>query len=1528
MTSTTSLFGQVATGASLCGPIARQLTGRASLHDVARQMLDQLWRERALSGPPVVELFLARREPGSDAYQFQPLVEVLIARYCQGQTLNLSPGLHRLTLQHEGADPAAAAVDMAAVEALLNDCAPFLIEEYKHALGHYWNARTSNGQSRWHWLIEHLRGQLSIACELELQAKHLSGKEAATALAIQAFPEAAQRRQLTNLKETQVALFAVDPPLDQGLDPELASALLIARDSANSPAIVLVFTLAGGLYRFDSREQFVASLANSLTGGVDFGLGLFTTDESVFMAQAALLLEQQLKLIDAWAKAASRQPHPEHWLPRRLEEATSLVSICSASEREKRLQYRALLPDWLRRASSTEARLYVDGLLALATVQRSSAGQSFLAGLANILDYTRDALRAAIVADQALSDFAVEDIEIINHRVTAAAAGIGGELNVQGTITPVHFSLVQFALENLAALRPGHVEIRSRSGAPIPAWLNLDYLKGLVARLNIGQVYPDLLQSKLLDQPQEAARRQQLFSEQLRVQLPLLALEKSLRRENGFSAEGYALVNALLQGKPAHRANCRPLAFIRAPGAAADTALNAYLIVDRSDASGRCVLYRPSRREPLHEFASPQAFFEKLCEPGALQDDILARLDESARPVFANGGFDQPHSVRFLPGDEFAPLSVPAPARLSEAVLEGDVLAHVYRSSARELVNEARRLSVSNQENRWIALEAFGWLMFNTFLPLLSGPLAVSAWMLQFFHSLQQSVAVEAGKRDSEQLVDLLLNLALILFSFKVDNPGVRIAPEPFAPLPREPAVARVLPAQREVAVTSPSGAALGQLEFGWALPSARLSAERRAALQAMRSLQPVAALGRAIPHGPLQGLFIHGERLWAQVEGALYEVCIVDDGLRITDADGALGPWLQRQTDGHWTLDLGLRLKGGMPLGRRIERLRESNRQQVQALEQALEDDLPRRLQCTLDLKQDLDSVVAAGDSPTTELLERYHAHLREHLDGLGEAHRKYKALNQLKSQANYRQVHAHYLYDRGSVWLQLLFVVRSLFTQERARLLRMRWLNGEDQLPKLVKQRQSAQYQALIAGFEKSQAQVEEIVAAYDALAALKAELADALPTGPGLLKRLQAMIGRELPLKAWRSCQIGLLTSVIVNKAQSTVGALFLVDTVKSARIGLQMEQELEAADAQFTYPERLQLLDSTLRHYASAIDGARNYRAGMSLAGVQGLLDKVEELLLSIQTGAERALADLIRNAPSKPETAPSAASSSRMLIRTRHRGMLVGQRRSPSGSQQDVVVIIDPIEQQELGRYEPSAEAGVWQPVEPARPHPTASAATLAPLVERATPLLAEAELQMQRARVQARMASIPVEMEEILRFQSRPLDDLSAQIESALTAGNNTDLPVGGADAVRVARALSDKAMAMRQEGQRLRVSIIKSQPPTAHRISYLKGLGEVTIAALEKRKPTRRRKGRAADFLDEYVIRDSANKPLWYAHFHYSSVEAADLDFSAAHLKTVEQRFDAGQYQASSEQDDRKVIQVYRSRIDRAMATALFLPA
>lgn len=110
-------------------------------------------------------------------------------------------------------------------------------------------------------------------------------------------------------------------------------------------------------------------------------------------------------------------------------------------------------------------------------------------------------------------------------------AGLPGTSGITETIA---MSLTDLALKNLSGKPHGSLTLRHRSGMTLPSWLTPDYItgrNGLIEQVDIGRAYPQKIQSLLLSDTPDALKREQLFAEQLSVQLPLQALELSLKKK-------------------------------------------------------------------------------------------------------------------------------------------------------------------------------------------------------------------------------------------------------------------------------------------------------------------------------------------------------------------------------------------------------------------------------------------------------------------------------------------------------------------------------------------------------------------------------------------------------------------------------------------------------------------------------------------------------------------------------------------------------------------------------------------------------------------------------------------------------------------------------------------------------------------------------------------------------------------------------------------------------------------------------------
>ncbi|MGY2376964.1 dermonecrotic toxin domain-containing protein [Pseudomonas sp. SDO524_S393] len=263
----------------------------------------------------------------------------------------------------------------------------------------------------------------------------------------------------------------------------------------------------------------------------------------------------------------------------------------------------AELPVWLAHAGVEDSLAYARLLQALAR-QATNTGH-FLDGIGSIREFAEARLTAC------LKDYPFKPSEVQLHfeRVIAAAVPVPGGF-IAGQVEPITVNLIDLALENLSGL-PFEPKAILVNGQLAPAGVTYAQLKTCVTNADVGQAYPALLKSKLLDDPAEAARRGRLFSEQLRIQLPMLALEMKIKGLNGLTEVGVQRVQAM---------TLWPLAFQAAPAAKADTVAAMFVLGPVDSDAGPHLLYRPLFSPTLQEFPSLDALFDAIKTPGELHD--------------------------------------------------------------------------------------------------------------------------------------------------------------------------------------------------------------------------------------------------------------------------------------------------------------------------------------------------------------------------------------------------------------------------------------------------------------------------------------------------------------------------------------------------------------------------------------------------------------------------------------------------------------------------------------------------------------------------------------------------------------------------------------------------------------------------------------------------------------------------------------------------------------------------------------------
>ncbi|WKV89605.1 hypothetical protein LJU32_04280 [Pseudomonas sp. B21_DOA] len=266
---------------------------------------------------------------------------------------------------------------------------------------------------------------------------------------------------------------------------------------------------------------------------------------------------------------------------------------------------RPMLPPWLNDASAVDQARYSRHLLDLTTVQHEHNGKTFQSEVIGLHAYTRDALMEQMSKDQpSAKDIKLDDIEI-----TITSLVVWGTFVLPGNTSTQTLTLPELALQNLAGLPLGNKTVNYKAASSAPDWMTVAYLEKLVSAVDIGRTYPAYLKARLIDDADQASALKALYTGQLRIELPLLALQHKIQGRADIDDAGYRYVAAALAATDAERyvdgqeIVVRPLAFVaHRSSCAADSVANMYVIGPREVNKGPCLLYRPLFEMTLMQF--------------------------------------------------------------------------------------------------------------------------------------------------------------------------------------------------------------------------------------------------------------------------------------------------------------------------------------------------------------------------------------------------------------------------------------------------------------------------------------------------------------------------------------------------------------------------------------------------------------------------------------------------------------------------------------------------------------------------------------------------------------------------------------------------------------------------------------------------------------------------------------------------------------------------------------------------------------
>lgn len=1495
------------------------------------------------------------------AYRLMAPVDMMIQSFIDSAPVNLVPGFHRLTTEPVLQDTHPLAVNMDDVEQIINDHSPFLIDFYQQALTFFWSEASNGNISPFQWLVQTLQTALSVSALDKNRVSALSNDEAVALAVVASFPDKVER--LKSTEETPLHAYLVNIQLDrtnaQRFYP-LPGVMVVTREMPDR-TLVLSYSQSQGIEQHTSLEAFGMFLAASLRATVtttEFTWRLYEPLGNFFSALALTMLDSHTQDIKVLGEASQSERWSVERLAQVMNNAGEMFQLFSKDEQSYFKHVLRALPEWLSQAGSKDQLAYSKLMVAQVTWQKQVQGQTFLDGIEPLQEYAKKILTLRILEDYPQSTIDVSEIEV--HDVFVE--------NLQFAIFTEEVSpLPEFALKYIGGKPAGLMSIVHYKNQPLPTWLTSHYIKGLLSELDIGSEYIKLIKRLLIDDAAEVVRRKALFISQLRVQLSLLALEKKIKGESGFTDKGWLIVLRLMRDDsevPVSNGQLcvRLLGFHAYDGSATDFVSNMFVFGAVQIESGPFILYRPFADEPLLEFATWTALMDAIKSPGELQELILAWLDDRARRFYVDGGFQRPH-LEGVTLEGFMAVFPRDPATIDTQCLEGNYFEAMFDSNANALVTLADKQTVSTSERRWILFKRYAWTVFNGLTFFVSGPLQKAAWIFQTLMSLDEGLEARIdGDKDAatQTVIDLLFNIALALLheglTFKAQaNERIRSkAPvdEPIFELYSEkkiPQASRVnvpAPAQKQMAeIISPN---YPELDFSWFSPQRHLTQNQQTVLDTF-AVDIDLTQGTQIEVGPLKGVIDFQGKSFVQMAGKIYQVSRDVDGLVIQDDNQPLrlGPRLRSNEAGQWSVDLRLGLRGGGPK-KRIQQKRADIAKQIGVFEEEAEQLMEnyRRRERLLDIT---DALMEKAPERHTQLLERYESEFKEWLSSAKEVIRVADMVNTIAPLDHFEKIlkmaWSKIVVKQSTLQVHL---ETELHTLPVSHLSSSRFSTLNDAIKKL-EDGDRVPYEHWVNNLKQAEKIEERLfknaVRQREAIAILKVKGLQKDST----LTEMMSKPSREYFAQYWAAGYLETLNELLTRPDESELlpeEQLSFDFFANGSLVDTALAQMSLGDDDVAPAREHIEVLESAIKQYNLAEGICFNLMELHSEHFRNEYLPSMISTVLYLRAFAEEQLSILIqtfetpaleleapRPGPSRLSrpvaTKPASSTSQKKVFKTTDKQTLIGVRRdSSSDSSGEIVDVTEGISNLIVHSYR-KTEDNEWQVIESTRlsTAKVSHSKTLTRLEADARVLLGRVESALRESRAYAARSKIAVEIEEILVFKGRSLDEAARQIDQVVNASSPDIEPLPAerkTTAMALSAELKSNAERLREEGKKLRIEIIKRLPPTGPGVEYLKDQGEVNITQTGPRRHLS--KGLRKDYLQEYSIRGMDGKALWFAHFHYATADALANDFEVAHLKTAEQRRLSEQALYAKAQSAHEYVEIYRAKLDRTLATRLFL--
>ncbi|MCJ8205757.1 DUF6543 domain-containing protein [Pseudomonas sp. RGM2987] len=1438
--------------------------------------------------------------------------------------LLLIEGLHFLTQLPLTSPDVHLPVRIDQIGHLLNELVPAMLTACQEQQLAYWNASLGESGPRWHelssalrkaWNVDRVKGWTSTECAMARQLFH--------------YPD---RKGRKDHDPYDSHAYLID--IDKVDGPEVSrlgdNSIVVLIGTIDRKEVILKYSIVNGYQKFDSRQALGRSLPAHFGGATyrKVQWRLFEPDGNIFDHKACGMIAEQVKVIGSL---------PQTW----MSYENTPASGDEPDEDALVAWFQKQMPHWLLAASPSDQTLFAQHMKDLSILNQTHAGKTYLDEIAPIRDYALSLLRTQMIAQH--PDAAKLDLEELEIEVRSPV--IWGSFVVPGKIDVTRFSLVELALQNLIALPLGNKSLVFLDETELPEWLTVEYIEGLITQVDIGRVYPELIRRTLLDDPAESSRRAKLYTTQLRIQLPMLALECKIRGEGHLDDRGYRYVAALMATQEADRKVdgktivIRKLAFVPELqlGDAEDVVTNMFVIGPEDSNAGPCLLYRPMLQPQLSQYPSFSNLLYAIRQTPSLRQSVLAWLPDGVRDDYGRYVFPDllpsPWSIVAFVAAPLTSLANSGPVSLTDKTLGADFLPQLFKANADAMVELADRQSVSNRENRWESFKRAGWLIFNLALPYLGTAVGTATWLWQIFDDIDKLTQLkDPSDRPAkwEVFTDLLLNIALAVITHAIDR--ARAARRPHrAQAPKEVRELQSLPKPKHelvIELLEPlSSAQLPTEHYETIRSSGALMGRSRdsATFLDALSIDEPQDPGQLQAEGALKGLYQQGQDWSVKMAGNWFKVKVEGEQVCIIDGKDPAreGPPLIGDAHGKWHIDTRLRIRGSGSQGIRQKVVADAQRRRI-------------------DLLAALNTF--EGTKPQNQRLLTMHAKELNEASGPAREVKRDEYVGLLKAQrANYEQA------------LQVLMEWPLFQSRPDYPRTRLGYLNAQINFT-------FAEMEALQERFTPAIGKAKSMVTSR--VKVLEQEHIDAaqsmVSVGDDMIERLDYMETRFTELKELgfegfefirrhrkkmplytaadlRLIKLDMYRHLCLSlESVETMpeGWEALNQVVDNATVAYQSLRDAIDERSVIRLDERIDAFGSLAEQFA-AIDEHLHYLGTEYRGSVQPQqLTRLRTGIATLEQWALHHLAAALderrdrRNAGSPYEQRPRPRKK---FIRARFWGLVSGEPRlSRMMEETDWLDVKNPFSGEIIATFH-RKETGEWIPhIKPD------AASTVVPALDVSITKgnnlingLAAFKAQMEEAVKKPGQTTAGIGM--VLNAHASRMEKVSAAIKKALdqaqgVESNETfELPEAQRRSAQNLRTQLDKeASALYVLGFATVMNVIKQRPPTMSGVIWLKSRNQISIS---KKTNRQRIKNPPYGYLDRYEIKDlKTNKTLWFADFRYSTNWVPAYTFLSARLKTVEQAnektvLDEGTQSLSQ----RQLIDHYRSEIAVDQAKEVF---